>query len=48
LGETRRLIRASDFDREPKLELLHSLASREALKALLDKTETLSARSEGA
>ena len=48
LGETRRLIRASDFDREPKLELLHSLASREALKALLDKSETLSARSEGA
>jgi precorrin-2 dehydrogenase / sirohydrochlorin ferrochelatase len=48
LGETRRLIRASDFDRERKLELLHSLARREALEALLAKTPTLSARSEGA
>jgi precorrin-2 dehydrogenase/sirohydrochlorin ferrochelatase len=35
LGETRRLILASDLDPERKRELLHSLASREALKAAL-------------
>jgi precorrin-2 dehydrogenase / sirohydrochlorin ferrochelatase len=33
LGETRRLILASDLDKETKLELLHSLASREAFEA---------------
>jgi len=35
LGETRRLILASDLDKELKLELLHSLASREAFEAEL-------------
>jgi precorrin-2 dehydrogenase/sirohydrochlorin ferrochelatase len=35
LGETRRLILASDLDNERKLELLHSLASREAFEAAL-------------
>jgi len=35
LGETRRLVLASDLDHERKSELLHSLASREALKAAL-------------
>jgi precorrin-2 dehydrogenase/sirohydrochlorin ferrochelatase len=35
LGETRRLILASDLDPQRKSELLHSLASREALKAAL-------------
>jgi precorrin-2 dehydrogenase/sirohydrochlorin ferrochelatase len=35
LGETRRLIRASDLDKARKLELLHSLASREAVEAAL-------------
>ena len=35
LGETRKLILASDLDKERKLELLHSLASREALEAAL-------------
>lgn len=35
LGETRRLILASDLDRQRKLELLHSLASREAFEAAL-------------
>jgi precorrin-2 dehydrogenase/sirohydrochlorin ferrochelatase len=35
LGETRRLVLASDLDPERKRELLHSLASREALKAAL-------------
>src|SRR5207302_7854563 len=35
LGETRKLIRASDLGKERKSELLHSLASREALEAAL-------------
>jgi precorrin-2 dehydrogenase/sirohydrochlorin ferrochelatase len=35
LGETRRLVLASDLDPERKRELLHSLASREALEAAL-------------
>jgi siroheme synthase-like protein len=35
LGETRKLILASDLDKERKLELLHSLASREAFEAAL-------------
>jgi precorrin-2 dehydrogenase/sirohydrochlorin ferrochelatase len=35
LGETRRLVLASDLDPERKRELLHSLASREALKSAL-------------
>jgi precorrin-2 dehydrogenase/sirohydrochlorin ferrochelatase len=35
LGETRRLVLASDLDPARKRELLHSLASREALKAAL-------------
>lgn len=35
LGETRKLILASDLDKERKLELLHSLASREAVEAAL-------------
>ncbi len=48
LGETRRLIRASDFDRERKFELLHSLVGREAFEVLLAETQTLGAGSEGA
>jgi len=35
LGETRRLVLASDLDPRRKRELLHSLASREALEAAL-------------
>lgn len=35
LGETRKLILASDLDKERKLDLLHSLASREAFEAAL-------------
>lgn len=35
LGETRRLVLASDLDPQRKRELLHSLASREALDAAL-------------
>ena len=46
LGETRRLILASDLDKERKLDLLHSLASREALEAALSETAQLAARGE--
>ena len=35
LGETRKLILASDLDKERKLDLLHSLASRGAFEAAL-------------
>jgi len=35
LGETRRLVLASDLDPQRKRNLLHSLASREALEAAL-------------
>src|ERR1700681_2007010 len=45
LGETRRLILASDLDKERKLELLHSLASREAFEAALSIIPALSAKS---
>lgn len=48
LGETRRLILASDLDRETKWELLHSLASREAFEAALARIPVLSAKGEGA
>lgn len=43
LGETRRLILASDLDQEIKWELLHSLAGREAFEAALAKVPELSA-----
>jgi precorrin-2 dehydrogenase / sirohydrochlorin ferrochelatase len=42
LGETRRLILASDLDKKTKSELLHSLASREAFEASLAKIPELS------
>ena len=48
LGETRRLILASDLDKERKLDLLHSLASREAFEAALAKVPALSAKGEEA
>lgn len=48
LGETRKLILASDLDKERKLELLHSLASREALDAALAERPELVAEGEGA
>jgi precorrin-2 dehydrogenase / sirohydrochlorin ferrochelatase len=41
LGETRRLIQASDLSSERKLELLHSLASKEALDAALAEAPAL-------
>jgi len=43
LGETRRLVLASDLDKQTKWELLHSLASREAFEAALAKISELSA-----
>ncbi len=46
LGETRKLILASDLDKERKLDLLHSLASREAFEAALAETSELVADGE--
>jgi precorrin-2 dehydrogenase / sirohydrochlorin ferrochelatase len=40
LGETRRLILASNLDRERKFDLLHSLASREAAEAAIAEAHT--------
>lgn len=48
LGKTRRLILASDLPKERKLELLHSLASREAFEAALAEQPALIAKGEGA
>jgi precorrin-2 dehydrogenase/sirohydrochlorin ferrochelatase len=48
LGETRRLILASDLDKERKLELLHSLASRDAVEAALAEAPELVTKGEGA
>jgi precorrin-2 dehydrogenase/sirohydrochlorin ferrochelatase len=48
LGETRKLILESDLDKERKLDLLHSLASREALEAALAELPELAAKGEGA
>lgn len=39
LGETRRLILSSDLSRERKLDLLHSLASREAAEAAIAEVQ---------
>src|SRR3954469_25018419 len=44
LGATRKLILASDLDKERKLELLHSLASREAAEAALAEVPELTAK----
>ena len=50
LGETRKLVLASDLDPQRKSDLLHSLASREALKAALaeQSTKKQAAREESA
>jgi precorrin-2 dehydrogenase/sirohydrochlorin ferrochelatase len=45
LGETRRLILASDLEKERKLELLHSLASREAFEAALAEVPEMTVKS---
>jgi precorrin-2 dehydrogenase/sirohydrochlorin ferrochelatase len=47
LGETRRLILASDLDKKTKSELLHSLASREAFEAALARIPELAAEGNG-
>jgi precorrin-2 dehydrogenase / sirohydrochlorin ferrochelatase len=46
LGETRKLILASDLDKARKLDLLHSLASREAVEAALAEVPELVAKGE--
>src|SRR5712672_3183530 len=46
LGETRRLVLASELDRERKQELLHSLASREAFEAALAEAPALVTKGE--
>lgn len=48
LGETRKLILGSDLDKQRKLELLHSLASREAVQAALAELSELVASGERA
>ncbi len=44
LGETRRIVLASVLDKERKLELLHSLASREAFEAAVAEIAELSTK----
>jgi precorrin-2 dehydrogenase/sirohydrochlorin ferrochelatase len=46
LGETRKLILASDLDKDAKLELLHSLASRAAVEAAVAQVPELTANGE--
>lgn len=48
LGETRKLILASDLDRERKLDLLHSLASRAAVEEALAESLELTAQGQHA
>lgn len=48
LGQTRKLILASDLEKEKKLNLLHSLASREAVEAALAELPELVAKGERA
>ena len=48
LGETRRLILASDLETGRKQELLHSLASREAFEAALAESPVLTVKGESA
>ena len=46
LGETRKLILASDLDKERKLDLLHSLASRAAVEAALAEVPEFAGKGE--
>ncbi len=48
LGETRKLILASDLDKEQKLDLLHSLASREAVESAIAAIPELAAQGDRA
>jgi precorrin-2 dehydrogenase/sirohydrochlorin ferrochelatase len=47
LGETRRLVLASDLDPQRKRDLLHSLASREALEAALAEESAKEEKAKG-
>ena len=48
LGETRKLILSSDLDKDRKLDLLNSLASREAFEAALGEMPELATKGEHA
>lgn len=48
LGQTRKLILDSDLDKETKLDLLHSLASREAVETALEQLPELAAKGDRA
>ena len=48
LGETRQRILSSDLDKQKKLDLLHSLASREAVEAALAELPELVGKGRGA
>jgi precorrin-2 dehydrogenase / sirohydrochlorin ferrochelatase len=48
LGETRKLILSSDLDKQRKLDLLHSLASRDAVEAAIAEVPELVGKGEGA
>ena len=48
LGETRKLILSSDLDKQTKLDLLHSLASREAVEAAQAELPELAGKGQGA
>ncbi len=48
LGETRKFILASDLEKQRKLDLLHSLASREAAEAAIAELPALVAKGESA
>lgn len=48
LGETRKLILSSDLEKQTKLDLLHSLASREAVEAALVELPELVGKGQGA
>jgi precorrin-2 dehydrogenase/sirohydrochlorin ferrochelatase len=48
LGQTRKLILASDIEKAKKLDLLHSLASREAVEAALEQLPELTAHGDRA
>jgi len=48
LGQARRLVLASDLEKEKKLDLLHSLASREAVEAALEQRPEFSVKGDRA
>lgn len=48
LGETRKLVLASDLDKQRKLDLLHSLASREAVESAVAEVPELAVQGDRA